>query len=59
MELGQRPWMLEQFQRTWELQEQRKRVVAERRREVEEWVGLVERATWDKEGAVEDMGGKV
>lgn len=51
--------MLEQFQRTWELQEQRKRVVAERRREVEEWVGLVERATWDKEGAVEDMGGKV
>lgn len=56
--LGERPWLLEQFRKTWELQEERRGQVAEKARWFEEKVAVVERGTWDKVGAVEDMGGK-
>lgn len=56
--LGERPWLLRQFEETWQMQERRKMEVRRRAEWVEEGVRVVEMGTWDKDGAVEDMGGK-
>lgn len=52
-----RPFMRSVFERIWEEQEGEKRRVRARREEVEAMVRELERGSWDREGAVEDMGG--
>ena len=52
-----RPFMMEAFHETWERQEDAKRRVGERIKILDEEVRALERETWDREGAVEDMGG--
>lgn len=49
-------YMLEQFRRTWELQEEAKRVNRKRIGEIEKQVRALETGSWDREGAVEDTG---
>lgn len=52
-----RPFMVEQFQRTFALQEGAKKRNEGRVRELLERVEGLEKKSWDREGAVEDMGG--
>lgn len=51
-------FMKEGFERTWREQEEEKRRAKEKIREVEELVRRLEKESWDREGAVEDIGGK-
>jgi hypothetical protein len=53
-----RPWMMEGFKRVWGEQEGERERVIGRIQEIEEVVGRLEKESWDKEGAVEDMGGR-
>lgn len=50
------PFMMRAFEQTWKEQEEERRRVEERIEEVERAVGELERETWNKEGAMEDMG---
>lgn len=50
------PYMLPVLRRTWELQEEAKRVHSQRVFGLLERVRRLEQASWDREGAVEDMG---
>ena len=52
-----REFMVEQFQKTWEVQEEAKARNEGRVRALLESVTRVEKNTWDREGAVEDTGG--
>jgi tRNA A-37 threonylcarbamoyl transferase component Bud32 len=52
-----RPFMMDAFRRTWEEQESGKKRVIKRIQEIEEAVRKLEKESWDREGAVEDMGG--
>lgn len=49
-------YMLDQLGRTWELQEEAKSVNKARIGEIEKQVRALETGSWDREGAVEDMG---
>ena len=51
-----RPFMLEKFRETFALQEEAKRTNGERVRGLLERVQRLERETWDREDAREDMG---
>lgn len=53
-----RPFMLEQFREAWEAQEAAKTKSSARVRELLEGVRRLEKESWDREGAVEDMGGR-
>ena len=50
------PFMLDVFRETWELQEQAKRTNSERVAGLLDQVRALEEGSWDKAGAVEDMG---
>lgn len=50
------PFMHEQFQKTWDLQEQAKTVWQQRILEIESRVRMLEVESWDREDAVEDTG---
>ncbi|WEW57661.1 hypothetical protein PRK78_003128 [Emydomyces testavorans] len=50
------PYMIDQFRRTWELQQEAKRVNRLKIREIEMQVRILEKESWDQEGAVEDTG---
>jgi hypothetical protein len=50
------PWMLEQLEKTFELQELSKSENSRRIRELFDRVRALERQTWDREGATEDFG---
>lgn len=51
-----RPFMMDAFHETWERQEDAKRKVARRIEELDGVVRELEKGSWDREGAVEDMG---
>ena len=51
-----RPFMLDVLQHTWKLQEEAKRVNSQRVTSILERVRSLELESWDREGAVEDMG---
>lgn len=51
-----RPFMMDAFRETWEKQEDAKRRMGEKIRELDWAVRELERGSWDQEGAVEDMG---
>jgi hypothetical protein len=51
-----RPFMMDAFQETWEMQEEAKRRVGRRIEELDGVVRELERGSWDREGAVEDLG---
>ncbi|KUJ10964.1 uncharacterized protein LY89DRAFT_596128 [Mollisia scopiformis] len=51
-----RPFMMKAFEHAWEEQEDTKRKVEQRIRDIEEKVADLEAGTWNKVGAVEDMG---
>ncbi|KAL8870451.1 MAG: hypothetical protein Q9174_003513 [Haloplaca sp. 1 TL-2023] len=50
------PFMLEQFSRTWQAQQATRRSNEERLVDLTARVRRLEKASWDKEGAVEDVG---
>ncbi|KAL8783019.1 MAG: hypothetical protein Q9213_004916 [Squamulea squamosa] len=50
-------FMLEQFSKTWEAQEEAKRANGSKALELMERVRRLEKESWDREGAVEDRGG--
>ncbi|KAL8892332.1 MAG: hypothetical protein Q9215_000731 [Flavoplaca cf. flavocitrina] len=50
------PFMLEQFDQTWRAQEEAKRVNTVKASKLVERVRRLEEESWDKEGAVEDVG---
>lgn len=50
------PWMAKIFEETWRLQEEAKRKNSERVWGLIDRVRLLETESWDREGAVEDMG---
>ena len=50
------PFMVDVLRDTWRLQEESKRVNSERVRGLLERVRLLETGSWDREGAVEDVG---
>lgn len=50
-------WMSEVFKETWRLQEEAKTVNSKRVWGLLDRVRLLETESWDREGAVEDMGG--
>jgi hypothetical protein len=51
-----RPFMMKAFEQTWREQEEEKARVEKRIIEVESAVGELEKETWNREGAVEDLG---
>jgi tRNA A-37 threonylcarbamoyl transferase component Bud32 len=51
-----RPFMMEAFQKTFQEQEREQKRVRRRIVDVEKAVRRVEQQTWDKPGAIEDMG---
>jgi len=53
-----RPFMLDAFKETWRLQEEAKRVYSERVAQLLGRVRQLEEESWDREDAVEDMGGQ-
>ncbi|KAL1964328.1 hypothetical protein VTN77DRAFT_7013 [Rasamsonia byssochlamydoides] len=53
------PFILDQFRKTWELQEESKRFWRRRIAEIENSVRTLELESWDREDAVEDMGSAV
>lgn len=52
-----RPFMLEQFKKTWEAQEEAKTKNSARVKELLGRVRRLEKDSWDRKGAVEDRGG--
>ncbi|PTU18417.1 hypothetical protein P175DRAFT_0444161 [Aspergillus ochraceoroseus IBT 24754] len=50
------PFLMEQFQRTWQLQEEAKKIWRQRILDIEAAVRKLEVESWDREDAVEDMG---
>lgn len=50
------PFMLDMFTRTWDLQEQAKKVNGEKVRDIEERVRALEKGSWDREDAKEEFG---
>lgn len=50
------PWMADVFQETWRLQEEAKRVNSERVWGLLDKVRLLEKESWDRPDAVEDLG---
>lgn len=50
------PFILDQFKKTWELQEESKKAWRQRIAEIEDRVRTLELESWDREDAVEDMG---
>jgi len=50
------PFMMRAFEETWREQEEERRRVESRIQEIEGLVGELERETWNREGAVEDLG---
>lgn len=50
------PFMVEQFKRIWEQQEEAKRTWQQRILDIENQVRRLELASWDREGDIEDMG---
>ena len=56
LELGSRPFILKAFERTWIAQEEARKAAKVKAAWVEGMIRRVEMATWDREGAVEDMG---
>ena len=53
------PFMIQKFTDTWRMQEGAKSYSESKVRDLLDRVTQLERETWDKEGAVEDMGGGV
>ena len=53
-----KPFMLEVLQETWRLQEEAKRVNSDRVQGLSDRVRKLEVESWDREGAVEDMGSR-
>ena len=53
------PFMMDAFQQTWEAQEAEKERAEGKMKDVLWAVRRAEQQTWDKEGAVEDMGERV
>ncbi|KAL2074193.1 hypothetical protein VTL71DRAFT_7971 [Oculimacula yallundae] len=51
-----RPFMLKAFEQTWAEQEAEKVRVEKRIKEIESTVKMIEKATWDRDGAVEEIG---
>lgn len=51
-----RPFMFKAFEHAWNEQEEAKRRVEARIYDIEERVGQIEAETWNKVGAIEDMG---
>lgn len=51
------PWMIDGFRQVWREQENEKRRVVERIQEIEKAITRLEKESWDREGAVEDIGG--
>lgn len=51
-----KPWMRDEFEDTFRLQEEEKGACLEEARILEEKVRKLERESWDREGAVEDLG---
>jgi hypothetical protein len=51
-----RPFMMDMFRKTWEEQEAERGRVEKMIKEVEEGVRRLEQGSWDREGAVEDLG---
>lgn len=49
-------FMIDQFRHTWELQQEAKRVNRLKVQEIEAKVRTLEKESWDREGAVENMG---
>ena len=52
-----REYMLKQFRETWEAQEQAKQQGGKAIRDLFRRVEQLEKESWDKDGAVEDLGG--
>ena len=50
-------FMLDMFQQTWKVQEQAKEQAGMRIRTLHQAVERLEKQSWDREGAVEDLGG--
>lgn len=50
------PFMLEAFQKTWQDQQTRQEYIRIRMMELHEQLRAIEKESWDKPGAVEDMG---
>lgn len=50
------PFMIDQFKAIWELQEKAKGTWQQRIIEIESQVRTLELESWDREGAVEDLG---
>lgn len=50
------PFIMEQFQKTWVLQEEAKKTWRQRIQDIESRVRTLEVESWDREDAVEDMG---
>ncbi|KAK2776331.1 hypothetical protein FQN53_002732 [Emmonsiellopsis sp. PD_33] len=50
------PFMLDQFQHTWELQQESRQVWRSKVKEIEGRVKALETSSWDRADAVEDMG---
>lgn len=51
-----RPFMVEKFRQTWQLQEAAKKTNSERVTSLLDRVRALEKATWDRADAVEDLG---
>lgn len=51
-----RPFMMKAFENTWREQEEARRRVEKRIHGIDERVAKIEAGTWNKVGAVEDMG---
>jgi len=52
-----RPFMMNAFQRTWREQQEEEKRVGKRISELEAILRALETETWDREGAVEEVGG--
>ena len=55
--LGQAPFMLDAFRDTFRLQEDAVQTRRKQAKLIEDRVRTLETASWDREGAVEDLGG--
>ena len=53
-----KPFMLDVLQETWRLQEEAKRLNRQRVQVLDDRIRTLELESWDREGAVEDMGSR-
>ena len=53
-----KPFMLDILQETWRLQEEAKRINRQRVQVLDDRIRTLEVESWDREGAVEDMGSR-